>query len=162
MSAELDPPSVTEEICSVAVPELVSVMVCGAAVVPWVTAPRETEFVESVTAGLVCGGAAPVPVSWTDCGELGASSVMTMLARRCPAPNGENVTLILHVAFTATAPLHALVRVKSPGFVPLSSTDTIFRVALPALVRVTLCAALVAPWAVVGKVKLPGASVTAG
>jgi hypothetical protein len=102
-----------------------------------------------------------VPMSCTDCGELGASSVRMMLARRCPAPSGENVTLMVQVAFSATVPLHPLVSVKSPGFAPLSSTDAMFSVALPELVRMTVCAALVAPWVVVGKVKLHGISVTA-
>ena len=47
------PPTITEEMCSVAVPELVNVMVWAAALVPCVTAPKKTDAVDSVTPGRV-------------------------------------------------------------------------------------------------------------
>jgi hypothetical protein len=88
---------------------------------------------------------------------------MVMLAVRWPAPSGEKVTLIVHEAFGAKGPLQVLVaKLKSPGLAPLRTTEEMCRVALPALVTVMLCAGLVLPCAAVGKVKLPGARVTAG
>ena len=105
----------------------------------------------------------PVPVSGTDCGELGTSSAMVMFATRWPAPRGEKATLIVHETFGAKGPLQVLaVNMKSPGLAPLRRTEEICSVAPPALVTVMLCAALTLPCAVVTNVRLPGVSVTAG
>src|SRR5712692_192041 len=134
--------------CSGAVPELVSVTLCGPAEVPCVTVPKVTVLGLRVTAGLPGGGAWPVPVSGTDCGELGASSAMVMLAVRCPAPSGEKVTLMVQEALGAKGPLHVLfAKLKSPGLEPLRRTEEMYSVALPALVTVMVCAGLGLPGA---------------
>src|SRR6266849_6933226 len=157
------PPRTTEEMCSGAEPELVSATLCGPAEVPCVTVPNATALGLRVTTGLPGGGAWPVPVSGTDCGELGASSAMVTLAVRCPAPSGANVTLMVQEEFGARGALHVLpAKLKSPGLEPLRRTEEMCSVALPALVTVMVCAGLVLPCAVVGNVKLPGISVTAG
>ena len=57
------PPRTTEEMCSGAVPELVSVTLSGPADVPCVTDPNATALGLRVTAGLPGGGAWPVPLS---------------------------------------------------------------------------------------------------
>src|SRR5260370_38203933 len=106
--------------CSGAEPELVSATLCGAAEVPWVTVPNGTALGLRVTTGLPGGGAWPVPVSGTDCGELGASSAMVTLAVGCPAPSGANVTLMVQEGFGARGALHVFpATLKSPGCGPL-------------------------------------------
>src|SRR5260370_42555071 len=80
------PPRTTEEMCSGAVPELVSVTLCGPAEVPGVTVPKVTELGLGVTAGLPGGGAGRVPVSGTDGGEWGASCARVRLAVPGPPP----------------------------------------------------------------------------
>ena len=88
---------------------------------------------------------------------------MVTLAVRCPAPSGANVTLMVQEAFGARGALHVLAaKLKSPGLEPLRRTEEMCSVALPALITVIVCAGLVLPCAVVGKVRLPGVKVTAG
>ena len=158
----MTPPRTTEEICRVAVPELVSITFCGPLVTPWVTVPNDTLAGVRVTAGLVTGVPMPLPLSGTDCGEPGASSVITMLAVRCPPARGVKLTAIVQLALIAYAPLQELAILKSPGLAPLSRTEEMCSVALPAFVRVTVCAGLVLPWLVLGNERLPGISVTPG
>jgi len=90
----------------------------------------------SFTTGVPGGGAAPVPVNCTDWGELGASSLMTRLAVRWPAPSGENVTVMMQLVFTGYAPEQAVATWKSEGFAPLAKTEEMCRAAVPALVTV--------------------------
>jgi hypothetical protein len=97
-SPALVPPRTTEEICNVALPELVRVTICGLLVVPCVTLPNETLL--GVTVMPAFGGGAPMPLSGMDCGEFGASSVMVMVAAREPRAIGEKVTLIVQLVFT--------------------------------------------------------------
>src|SRR5260370_7800231 len=116
--------------CSGAEPELVSATLCGPAEVPCVTVPNATALGLRVTTGLPGGGAWPVPVSGTDCGELGASSAMVTLAVRCPAPSGANVTLMVQEEFGARGPLPVLpATLQSPGSDPLTRTEQIDSVA---------------------------------
>lgn len=75
-----DPAKATEEMWSVAPPELVTVTFLGAVVVPCVIAPKETLVVDRDTAGFVDGAGVAVPLSWIICEEFGASSVMVMIA----------------------------------------------------------------------------------
>src|SRR5579859_2413481 len=160
---ELAPPSVTEEMCSGAVPELVSITACGPAEAPCVVAANETAFGVRLTAGWPAGAAWPVPARGTDCGEPGASSAMTTLAARWPAPSGENTTLREQELAGGKGTVQLLeVKVKSPGLAPLSNTEEICSVAGPALVSVMVCGGLVLPCAVVANVRVPGSSVTAG
>ena len=62
-SLGLFPPMTTEEMWSVAVPELVSVIVTGPLVVPCVVVGKEMLPGTRVTAGWRGGGATPVPSS---------------------------------------------------------------------------------------------------
>jgi hypothetical protein len=57
------PPRTTEEICSAAAPELVTVTVCGPFDVPSVIVENETLAGMKDTAGFVDGGEEAVPLS---------------------------------------------------------------------------------------------------
>jgi hypothetical protein len=88
---------------------------------------------------------APVPDKLIVCGLSDALSVMEIDAARDPAAEGVNVALIVQLAPAATLLPQVFDCEKSPGFVPLSAIAEMLRVALPALVSVTGCAALVVP-----------------
>ena len=91
-------------------------------------------------------GTAPVPVKLTDCGLFVALSVKVNVAVRLPAVVGVNVTLTVQLAFTASEVPHVSLGIaKSPGSVPPICTLLMVKAALPPLVRVTPCAALVVP-----------------
>ena len=114
-------------------PLLVRVIICDELELPCVVAANESVDGASVAFGCA---AIPVPAREMFCGELGASSLMVIDAVRDPAPSGVNVTLIVQVAFGASAPLQVLVMLKSEGFDPPRSTDAMCSVAEPALVSV--------------------------
>lgn len=92
-SAGLFPPTTTAEMCRVALPELVMVMVTGALAVPWGMAGKVTGLGERVMAGAGGGAATAVPVRETDCGLSGALSVMRREACAEPGEAGEKVIL---------------------------------------------------------------------
>src|SRR5207245_2744700 len=91
----------------------------------------------------VTAGTIPVPASDTDCGLPGASSVMVTVAVRALAAVGVNVRLTRQLAPATT--VAAFVQVvpaamaKSPGFKPARTMLVMLRVAVPLLVRVTVC-----------------------
>jgi hypothetical protein len=94
-----------------------------------------------------------------------ALSATATLADRLPEALGENVTEIVHVAFTSSvAGLtgHVFVCVKSEAFVPPTEIPVIANGAVPELVRVVFWTALVVPTAWLANVRLVGVSVTAG
>src|SRR4029077_4991349 len=117
------PPMATPAMWSVPVPALVSVMICGAAVTPWVTVPNERLLGVNFTTGVPGGGDAPVPVICADCGEFGASSLMMSVAVRWPTPTGENAAAMVQPAPLECVPAQALLTWKSAGFAPLLSTE---------------------------------------
>ena len=85
-------------IVSVASPVFVAVMVCGKPVVP-TNCPGKTMLVgDKVRAG----AGVVAPVKPMDCGLPGAVSPMLNIALRVPCPVGVKVTLIWHVALTAS------------------------------------------------------------
>lgn len=89
--------------------------------------------------------AVPVPERLTDCGLPEALSVMDIDAERDPAAAGLKVTLIVHVALTASELPQLLVWPKSVELVPeIAMLDTV-SVALPVFVKETACAALLTP-----------------
>lgn len=88
------PPSTTELRCRVAFPEFVTARITGLVVVPWVVVGKATEFGLIETAGVGGGGATPVPLRETVCGESGALSLMETLACWPPEAVGVNVMLI--------------------------------------------------------------------
>src|SRR5437879_13237832 len=95
-----------------------------------------------------CGrSVTPVPVSDTDCGLPAASSVMVTVAVRALAAVGVNVRLRRQLApATTVAPFVQVVpaaMAKSPGFEPARAMLVMLRVAVPLLVRVTVCTGLV-------------------
>ena len=106
-----------------------------------------------------------VPVSATVCGLPGALSVMVKVPMRVPGPVGVNVTLIMQFAFAASvagvigqAVVPVLVAAKSPD----AAMEMIVRGPVPVFVSITVCAVLVVFSAWLPKVRLVGASVTAG
>ena len=81
------------------------------------------------------------PVSETTCGLLLALSVIVSEPVRVPVAVGAKVTLIVQLPPAATEPPQLLVWAKSPDVtMPLT-----VRVAVPVLLRVTVCGALVVP-----------------
>src|SRR5690348_3909816 len=82
---------------------------------------------------------APVPVSATVCGLLGASSAKESAALRAPVAPGVNVTLTVQVAFTARACPEQVsaVLAKSLAFAPVGVTEVMCRMAPPLFVTVT-------------------------
>src|SRR2546428_801959 len=126
-------------------PLLVSVTFCAALVVPTRCSPNALLVAESVAVG----GVTPVPVSDTDCGLPAASSVMVSVAVRALAAVGVKVRLRTQLAPAASvAPLMQVVpeaSAKSPALAPPSTAVAMLGGAVPLLVRVTVCPALVVP-----------------
>src|SRR5215469_11867880 len=73
---------------------------------------------------------------------------------RVPVAEGVNVTLIVQIAPAGTLPPQESCSAKSEAFVPTIATLESVRTVFPVLLKVTLCAALVAPIITVGKVRL--------
>jgi hypothetical protein len=151
----------TDVMCSDPVPEFVRVTTCPLTAAPCVTVPNEMLVGVNFATGVPGGGAAPVPVNCTDCGESGASSLMVIVAVRCPAAWGANVTTMSQVAPAGYAPEQPLATWKSAAFAPPGRTDDICSGAGPMLLTVMVCAVLVLPCIVLAKMRLPGAKLTA-
>src|SRR5258706_295368 len=81
----------------------------------------------------------PVPVRFMVCGLSAALSVIVTAPLRVPVAVGVNLTLIWQLDPAASDDLHVVVREKAP----LVAMLMIFSAAVPVLVRVTVCAALV-------------------
>jgi hypothetical protein len=103
-------------------------------------------------------GGGLVPVSGKLCGLPEALSATLMLPLRVPEVVGLKVTLMPQLAPAATEAPHVLVSAKSPLAVML----VIVNAALPVLVSVTVCAALVVPMVWLAKVSEVGEKLTAG
>ena len=91
-------------------------------------------------------GVVPLPLKVTVCGLPLALSVMDTLALRLPLALGVKVTLIVQEAPAANVLEllgQVLVWAKSPLLVPVKAMLLMVRAALPLLVNVTACAALV-------------------
>jgi hypothetical protein len=137
-----------------AVPGLLNVTACGGLVVPkgWLAK------VKLVGDKLTRGDGRPFPASVIVCGLSDALSVMFTEPYRSPGTVGVKVTLMMQLAPTARLAPQVLVWAKSP----LAEMLIMIKVALPVFVRVTVWGALVLPTACPVKVRLLGASVTAG
>src|SRR5947209_4085026 len=101
----------------------------------------------------------------SDCGESGALSVRVRLAVRVPPTVGAKVTLIVQVApaaMVAGDTGQVEVWAKSPALVPLRAMVVMASAALPVLVTVTFCAALVVPTAWLAKPSVAGERDTPG
>jgi hypothetical protein len=99
----------------------------------------------------------PPPVSVTNCGLLGAESLMVRVPVFDPKTVGMKVTLIVQMALGATGAVHVLVCTPKPA---LADIIPKVRGAVPVLVTVTTCGALVEPTTWGPKVRLVGASDT--
>ena len=99
-----------------------------------------------------------MPASETDCGLLGALSVMVRAPVRDPDAAGVNVMLIRQLPRAGTPPTQSSVSEKSPVVV----IRAILSVALPLLVRMTSCGALVLLTAWLENVKEEGQNSEAG
>ena len=89
-----------------------------------------------------------MPLRASDCGLPLALSVMVTLALRLPVAVGVKVTLIVQFAPAAKVLEllgQVLVCAKSPLLVPLRPMLLMVKAAVPLLVSVTVCAALVVP-----------------
>jgi hypothetical protein len=94
--------------------------------------PKARDFGESVATG----AALPVPESVTDCGLVGSESTIFRVALRAPAAWGDIVRVMTQEAFPAKVDPHVVVRLKSPGLVPVIVRGLIDRGAVVRLVRV--------------------------
>ena len=125
---------------SVAVPEFVTVTVCGAEAWPRVIPPKLIDVGETEAAGWT-----PVPLSGTVCGLVGSVSAMDTEATRGPVAVGLKVTLILQLP-PPTKPVppigQLVVRVKLLAFVPVTVMLVIRRLTVPRLVSTTVCGVL--------------------
>src|SRR2546425_567663 len=123
----------------VAVPLLVRVTVCTGLVVLRRWSPKARLVGAKVTAGTI-----PVPASDTDRGLPGASSVMVTVAVRALAAfflmirRPPRSTLFPYATLFRSVVPAAMA--KSPGFKPARAMLVMLRVAVPLLVRVTVCA----------------------
>jgi hypothetical protein len=123
-----------------AFPWLVRVIGSTALVVPRVWLPKFRLLAVRLTAGVP-----PVPVRFTVWGLPARLSAMLTAAVRVPVAVGVNVTLIVQLPPTASEPLHVVVSAKSPTLAPIRLMRVIVKLAVPVLVTVTLCTALVVP-----------------
>jgi hypothetical protein len=101
-------------------------------------------------------------VSETVCGLPAASSLTASVAVRVPPAVGANVTLIVHEPPAASVEPQVLLWPKSPGFAPVSEMLAMLSGAVPVLVKVALCAALVLPTRCEPKANEVGASEAPG
>ena len=85
-----------------------------------------------------------------------ALSAMLSVALRLPLAAGVKVTLIVQLPLAATELPQVLVCAKSPGLVPVMVRPEIVKAALPVLLRVAVCAALVELTAWLPKERLLG------
>jgi len=135
---------------NVTVPVGVGVPEAGVTVAVRVTlVPTATEVADAASFDVVAvgTGATPVPVMLTTCGLPEALSVKVRVAVSAVAVLAVKLTLIVHVfpAVTVAALHMSEETVKSALFVPPSTTELMFRLALPLLVTVNVIALLVAP-----------------
>lgn len=126
-------------------PLFASVTVCAALVVlvGWLVNVRLPGV------GVAVGGVNPVPERFTTCVVGIASSVNVRLALKAFAVAGVNVSATVHVLFGEVKPTAAPMQfdpvtiAKSAGLAPCRESELIFRIAVPVLVTVTVCGALV-------------------
>jgi hypothetical protein len=149
------PDAAIELSVSVAVPELESVTACAALVVPVVCDAKVRLAEEMAAVGVA---ASPAPLNATICGELLALSVIVSVPVRLPAAVGVKVTEMVQPALAATLVPQLFVWAKSPE----AAIDVMVSAAVPELVSVTVCAALVEPFVCEVNVRLVDESVAVG
>ena len=121
-------------------PVLVRVMGCAALVVPTGRLPKARLVGERLTTAVVL---VPVPERLTVWGLPLALSAMLSAAVRVPPAAGVNHTAIVQLAPAATELPQVSTSAKSLALVPEVARLVILKVAVPVLVRVTVCDELV-------------------
>src|SRR5437899_2667649 len=115
---------------------------------------------------MVTAGAMPIPASDTDCRPEERRVGKVTVAVRARAAVGVNVRLRRQLAPATTVltlvTVFAVAMGKEFGFVPVRAMLVMLRVAVPLLVRVTVCTGLVVLRRWSPKARLVGAMVTAG
>ena len=138
-----------------ALPLFVKVTFCGVLDVPTVWLPKFRLVGLSDAEGPT---ATPVPVKLAVCGLPGALSVTVIVPVRVPATVGVKVTLMLQFEPAAREVPQVLVCAKSP----LLAMLVIDKLAVPVLLNVIFCAALVVPTFWLPNVRLVGLSEATG
>lgn len=137
----LAPPIDAPVIVSAALPVLRRSVPCSTGAALVLMLPNASTELASAAAGV--GVVTPLPVSVIVCGEPATLEVIETEPLRVPDAVGENVTLIEQLAPAASVPTQLLVDANSGFGVEL--TCVIVSAAMPELVNVTCCAALVVP-----------------
>jgi hypothetical protein len=106
--------------------------------------------------------ATPVPVSDEVCGEPDALSAMLSVAVAAPADVGVKTTEIVQFAPAASELPQLFVSANTLAFAPERVMPVIVKAALPVLVRVAVCAALLLPVVTEPKASVAGVNVAAG
>jgi hypothetical protein len=125
-----------------ALPVLVKVMVCAGLVVPVVTDPKVCATLDNDTTGANTTGATPVPLNATVLGELAALVTTLSVAEAAPATVGTKWVVMTQLAAAAKLVPQVCEAVKA-GLLNVMALR--LKTALPALVKVTVCAGLVRP-----------------
>jgi len=148
-------------IARAALPVLESVAVCDALVVPLV-ALKVSE--EGVSEAMGTGGAVPVPLSVTPCGDPVALSDMETEAVSLPGVVGAKLTAMVQVEFAARglAPMQLSLSTKFAAPVPVTAIAVMARGVVPEFFRITFCAALVVPSVWLPKFNCMGVTVITG
>lgn len=133
-------------IINVALPVLVNVAVCDALVLPTTWLPKARLSVERLTAG---PDATPVPFNAIVCGLPGALSVIVIAPESVPRAPGVNMTVIVQLAPAA----RLLPQLFDWAKLPFTAMLVMVKAALPVLLTVTVCGALVVPTACAGNVR---------
>src|SRR2546427_1397287 len=145
---------------SMTVPPFVSVTTWVGLVVLRGWLPKLKFAVDRLTAG---PEGVPVPIKLITWGLPPASSVMVMAPARVPMAVGAKLMLIVQLAPAARLPPFAQVVPDAGVKSPLGATMVrMVNVALPVLVSVTVCGALIVPSGWLANVRLTGDRFTAG
>ena len=108
------------------------------------------------------GGTVPVPVRELVWGEPDALSATESEALKLPVAEGAKVTAIGQLAPAASVEPHAVVSAKSLVFAPVKVMPEMVSGALPPLVSVNVCAALVVPLVTLPKFAVDGLRAACG
>ena len=100
----------------------------------------------------------PVPARVAACRAPAALSATLTRADKLPGAEGVNVTLMVHVAPTASVVPQLLVAAKEVAFVPPREMPVMASGPVPGFDNVIGCAAVVTPTVVPAKVRLAGDS----
>jgi hypothetical protein len=157
----LVPPTVIELIVTVTVLVFFTVTICASLVAPTAVAGKAMDVGVRVTVGVFV--AAPVPLSFTTCGEPVALSAIESEAVKAPAAAGLNSTDTVQLAPAASEVPHVVADLMNEvALVPVIVSEVSVNAAVPEFFTVTTCAAVVAPTVVEANVNEVGDNVTAG